>query len=184
MCCREIERFTLVLKGHISLARIVFPENVGGERLDTLARQPLWQVGLDYLHGTGHGVGMFLNVHEGPCGIGTKIREDGGLTPGMILSNEPGFYEDGSFGIRIESLQLVVKKQTLYNFHDRVFVTFDPISLVPIQRKLINKALLTGEEVTWLNEYHHTCLERVGVVMKEQNRTGLYHWLVENCKPV
>ncbi|KAI6657471.1 hypothetical protein LOD99_217 [Oopsacas minuta] len=181
---KEIEMFTLVLKGHISLARIVFPDNVGGERLDTLARQPLWQVGLDYLHGTGHGVGMFLNVHEGPCGIGTRMREDGGLSPGMILSNEPGFYEDGSFGIRIESLQLVVPKQTLYTFQDRKFVTFDPITLVPIQRKLINTHLLTGEEIAWLNEYHKTCLERLGALMKEQNRLKLYHWLVENCQSV
>ena len=141
-------------------------------------------MGLDYLHGTGHGVGMFLNVHEGPCGIGTRMRENGGLVPGMILSNEPGFYEDGSFGIRIESLQLVIAKNTPYKFKNIEFVTFDPISLVPIQRKLIDKSLLTGEEISWLNEYHKTCLDRVGCLMKEQNRPELYQWLVDNSQPL
>ena len=182
--CREIERFTLVLKGHTSLARIVFPEDIGGERLDTLARQPLWQMGLDYMHGTGHGVGMFLNVHEGPCGIGTKMREDGGLVPGMILSNEPGFYQDGAFGIRIESLQLVIAKETPYKFKNVKFVTFEPISLVPIQRKLIDKSMLTGEEVDWLNEYHRSCLDKVGPLMEEQKRPELFQWLVDNCQPL
>ena len=184
MLIREIERFTLVLKGHISLAKVIFPQDIGGERLDTLARQPLWEMGLDYLHGTGHGVGMFLNVHEGPCGIGTRTRPNGGLFPGMILSNEPGFYENGSFGIRIESLQLVVPKETTYQFQDMKFVTFEPITLVPIQRKLIDQNLLTGEEVRWLNGYHDTCLDRVGGLMKEQGKQELYEWLVQQCQPI
>lgn len=109
----EKECFTRVLKGHITLASAVFPSLLKGERLDTLARKALWDVGLDYLHGTGHGVGMFLNVHEGPMGISYRpYPDDPGLMEGMILSNEPGYYEDGKFGIRIESLVLVKKAET------------------------------------------------------------------------
>lgn len=107
------ECFTRVLKGHVGLASVIFPKKLKGHLLDTLARKALWEVGLDYLHGTGHGIGMYLNVHEGPMGIGYNPHpNDPGLTEGMFLSNEPGFYEDGKFGIRIESIVLVTKADT------------------------------------------------------------------------
>lgn len=106
----ERECFTRVLKGHIDLAKAHFPVGIKGNRLDSFARRHLWEVGLDYLHGTGHGVGSYLNVHEGPCGISFRPNpNDPGLKEGMILSNEPGYYEDGKFGIRIESLVLIKK---------------------------------------------------------------------------
>lgn len=109
----EKECYTRVVKGHISLAMVNFPRLVKGQFLDSFARRALWQVGLDYSHGTGHGVGMYLNVHEGPCSITNKINiDDPGITEGMIFSNEPGYYETGKFGIRIESL-VVVKKVEL-----------------------------------------------------------------------
>lgn len=109
----EKECFTRVVKGHIALASVVFPQLLKGIMLDTCARKALWDVGLDYLHGTGHGVGMYLNVHEGPIGISYRINQDDpGLLEGMILSNEPGYYEDGKFGIRLESLVLIKKADT------------------------------------------------------------------------
>jgi Xaa-Pro aminopeptidase len=114
----EKECFTRVVKGHIALATSIFPQLLKGQMLDTCARKALWDVGLDYLHGTGHGVGMFLNVHEGPMGIGSRPQpDDQGLVEGMILSNEPGFYEEDKFGIRIESLVLVKKAETKVYFH-------------------------------------------------------------------
>lgn len=125
-----------------------FPRLTKGHRLDTIARQPLWDAGLDYCHGTGHGVGMYLNVHEGPMGISYReYQDDPGFDEGMILSNEPGYYEDGSFGIRIESLVIVKKADTKYNFKDRGWLTFETITLVPIQTKLLDPQLLTAEEV-------------------------------------
>lgn len=109
----EKECFTRVVKGHIALASVIFPQLTKGNMLDTLARKSLWDVGLDYLHGTGHGVGMFLNVHEGPMGISYRpYPDDPGLVEGMILSNEPGFYEEDKFGIRVENLVLIKKANT------------------------------------------------------------------------
>ncbi|KAJ8317334.1 hypothetical protein KUTeg_005238 [Tegillarca granosa] len=116
--------------------------------LDTLARTALWDAGLDYLHGTGHGVGSFLNVHEGPCGISPKVSlADVPLEEGMILSDEPGYYEDGKFGCRVENLVLVTKAETTYNFKKKGYLTFEPITLVPIQMKMVDPKLLTEKEV-------------------------------------
>ncbi|KAM4702754.1 xaa-Pro aminopeptidase 1 [Rhinophrynus dorsalis] len=140
------ECFTYVLQGHIAVSSAVFPNGTQGHLLDSFARSALWESGLDYLHGTGHGVGSFLNVHEGPCGISYKTFADEPLEAGMILSDEPGYYEDGSFGIRIENLVLVVPAKTKYNFRDRGSLTFEPITLVPIQTKMINIELLTQKE--------------------------------------
>lgn len=181
---REKNNFTLVLKGHINLARAVFPEGTKGERIDMLARQALWEHGLDYRHGTGHGVGMFLNVHEGPCGIGTRTTPNGELAAGMILSDEPGFYIDGKYGIRIESLMLIVVKDTVNNFGNIPYLTFEPITLAPIQTKLIEKSLLTAEEVTWINNYHKLCVEKVGSLMLEKGNQELHHWLVRECQEI
>ncbi|XP_067656782.1 xaa-Pro aminopeptidase 1-like [Haliotis asinina] len=179
----EQECFTRVLKGHINLSRTVFPNEVKGHNLDTLARVALWEVGLDYLHGTGHGVGAFLNVHEGPCGISPRVSlSEIPLEEGMILSDEPGYYEDGNFGVRIESLVLVVKADTKYNFKKKGFLTFEPITLVPIQTKLIDPSLLTEQEIDWLNEYHMRCREVVGAELKKQGKLKVLDWLIRETE--
>ncbi|KAG0271524.1 hypothetical protein BGZ95_000656 [Linnemannia exigua] len=154
--------FTRVLQGHISIDSAVFPDGTSGYLLDVLARRALWSDGLDFRHGTGHGVGAFLNVHEGPHGCGTRIAyNDIPLVPGMTLTNEPGYYEDGKFGIRIENVMLVRKVDTLHNFGGRGYYGFEHVTLVPMQIKLIERSLLTHLEVEWLNAYHAECLEKV-----------------------
>jgi Xaa-Pro aminopeptidase len=143
--------FTLVLKGHICLAQMKFPIGTNGGQLDSLARQFLWQEGYDYEHGTGHGVGSFLNVHEGPQRIGKK-NSAVPLIPGMVVSNEPGYYKQGEYGIRCENLVTVVAKN---NGHDgKTFYEFDTLTLVPFDLHLIDQKLLNQNEVNWLNNYH------------------------------
>jgi Xaa-Pro aminopeptidase len=142
---------TRVLAGHIALARAVFPEGVAGAHLDAFARQALWQAGLDYDHGTGHGVGSYLSVHEGPAGISRAARPVA-LQPGMLLSNEPGFYLEGAYGIRLENLVLVQPAD--FGVQKRKFLHFETLTLAPFDRALINLALLTTEERGWLNGYH------------------------------
>ena len=156
------ECFTRVLKGHIALASAVFPLKTKGHCVDAFARQFLWQVGLDYCHGTGHGVGAFLNVHEGPCGISWRVYpNDPGLQPGMVLSDEPGYYEDGNFGIRIETLVKVIKAETRFTMPSKSeFVTFAPVTVAPIQTKMIMPELMTRTELDWLNNYHQLCRDR------------------------
>jgi len=182
----EKECFTRVLKGHIALASAVFPNKTKGHCVDSFARQHLWQVGLDYLHGTGHGVGAFLNVHEGPCGISWRVYpNDPGLQEGMILSDEPGYYEDGSFGIRIESLVRVVRAQTRHTMPSKsVFLTFEPVTVVPIQTKLILPDLMTRQEIDWLNNYHQLCRDRVGPILKEKGRKDALEWLNRETMPI
>ncbi|KAA0201850.1 hypothetical protein HAZT_HAZT000280 [Hyalella azteca] len=152
----ERDAFTRVLKGHIALATAVFPPKIKGNRLDSFARQFLWSVGLDYGHGTGHGIGMFLNVHEGPMGIGWRTYpDDPGLEEGMFLSDEPGYYKAGEFGIRIESIVRVVKADTPHRHNDQDFLTFKVVTLAPIQAKLIDVSLLTNAEVACLLPLHN-----------------------------
>lgn len=148
-----IENFTRVLKGHIALAQAKFPIGTSGAQLDALARFYLWQKGRDYDHGTGHGVGSFLSVHEGPCAI--SRRSTGVLLPGMILSNEPGFYQDGKFGIRIENLMLVEEAR------EPGFLQFETLTFAPIDRKLIDFSLLTKSELAWLKDYHQKVFEEL-----------------------
>lgn len=138
--------YSLVLKGHIALATAIFPDGTKGVELDSYARQFLWREGMDYAHGTGHGVGMFLNVHEGPHSIG-KNPNFAKLEEGMIISNEPGYYEVGHFGIRLENL-VAVKRM------DNGFLTFKNLTLAPFSKKLIDLTLLTNDEISWLNTYH------------------------------
>ncbi|KAM4636509.1 xaa-Pro aminopeptidase 1 [Discoglossus pictus] len=178
------ECFTYVLKGHIAVSASVFPNGTKGHLLDSFARSALWESGLDYLHGTGHGVGSFLNVHEGPCGISYKTFADEPLEAGMILSDEPGYYEDGSFGIRIENLVLVVAAKTKYNFRNRGSLTFEPITLVPIQTKMINIDLLTQKEIDWVNSYHKKCREVVGAELEKQGRQNALQWLIRETQPI
>ncbi len=150
------DRFTRVLKGHIQIDRSVFPQGTAGGQLDALARQYLWEAGVDYAHGTGHGVGSFLAVHEGP----QRIAKPGGgqagtgqeLFAGMIISNEPGYYKPGAFGIRIENLVLVEERQIAGA--EGKYLGFETLTFVPLDRKLIDTALLTAEEIAWVDGYH------------------------------
>lgn len=180
----EKECFTRVLKGHINLSTVVFPNGVKGQLLDSLARTALWDVGLDYLHGTGHGVGAFLNVHEGPCGIHQRVMHETPLQEGMILSDEPGYYEDGKFGCRIENVVIIVKCDTKYNFRNKGFLTFEPLTLVPIQQKMIDASLLTQKEIDWLNDYHSKCRDIVGPELQRQGKTAAYQYLMRETELV
>ncbi len=176
------ECFTRVLKGHIQLATQIFPFNTRAELLDSFARQSLWKVGLDYRHGTGHGVGHLLNVHELPI-LGTRKYTDIGICENMIVTIEPGFYEDQKFGIRIENCELVVEAQTKYiNFNTKKFLTFEPLTYVPFQRELIDTSLLDPSEIEWINWYHKKCVELTGQKLKELDKTDVYKWLIENTK--
>ncbi|KAF9576450.1 hypothetical protein EC968_008745 [Mortierella alpina] len=159
--------FTRVLQGHIALDSAIFPEGTSGYILDAFSRRALWSDGLDFRHGTGHGVGAFLNVHEGPHGCGTRIAfNEVPLVPGMTLTNEPGYYEEGQFGIRIENVLLVRKVPTKHRFGGKAYYGFEHVTFVPIQTKMIERSLLSREEVEWLNRYHEECLEKVTPFLK------------------
>lgn len=145
-------RFTQVLRGHIALAKVVFPKGVCGQHLDVLARSALWADGVDYAHGTGHGVGAYLGVHEGPQGI--HMRSDVPLQPGMVLSNEPGFYKEGEYGIRIENLVVVTEKPGTGKEGSRPYYQFETLTMAPIDLRLVEPAVLTADERQWLNAYH------------------------------
>lgn len=147
------DRFTRVLKGHIALATARFPRGTTGAQLDALARYWLWQAGLDYLHGTGHGVGSFLSVHEGPQGISSRASRTA-LEPGMILSNEPGYYREGAYGIRIENLLLVRDDLPQPDGAETPMLGFETLTLAPIDLRLVDFSLLTAEEQAWLAAYH------------------------------
>lgn len=180
----EKECFTYVLKGHIAVSAAVFPNGTKGHLLDSFARAALWDSGLDYLHGTGHGVGCFLNVHEGPCGISYKTFADEPLEAGMIVSDEPGYYEDGSFGIRVENVVLVVPAKPKYNYRNRGSLTFEPLTLVPIQVKMMNTDLLTQKERDWVNDYHRKCREVIGAELERQGRKEALQWLIRETQPI
>ncbi|RDA90159.1 hypothetical protein CP533_6804 [Ophiocordyceps camponoti-saundersi (nom. inval.)] len=157
----ERKAYTLVLKGVIALDTAVFPKGTTGFALDCLARQFLWREGLDYRHGTGHGVGSYLNVHEGPIGIGTRVQyAEVPLAPGNVLSNEPGYYEDGHFGIRIENIMMVREIETEHCFGEKPFLGFEHVTMVPYCQNLIDRTLLTAPEKTWLNSYSSEILEK------------------------
>lgn len=149
--------FTLVMKGHIALAQAIFPRGTRGEQIDVLARINLWKEGLSYLHGTGHGVGHFLNVHEGPQKI-SLVQGTAPIAPGMITSNEPGLYREGEYGIRCENLVLTVPAFTT-DFGD--FYRFETLTLFPFDIKLFEPAIMTDEEIDWVNGYHNMVRERL-----------------------
>ena len=172
------ERFTLVLKGHIALARIRFPAGTTGSALDVLARAPLWAQGLDYDHGTGHGVGAYLGVHEGPQRI-AKAPNTVALRPGMIVSNEPGFYKTGEYGIRIENLQFVTAPATIEG-GERPMLGFEALTLAPIDRNVIDVSLLSVVERDWLDAYHARVLAVIGPQVEPEVRD----WLVKACAPI
>jgi Xaa-Pro aminopeptidase len=167
------ERFTLVLKGHLALAAIRFPAGTTGSAIDVLARAALWTHGLDYDHGTGHGVGSYLGVHEGPQRI-SKAPNTVALKPGMILSNEPGYYKEGGYGIRIENLQVVTEAAPIPG-GERPMHGFETLTLAPIDRRLVVIELLTADERAQLNAYHARVREVVGPLVAPQVRS----WLVD-----
>lgn len=176
------DRFTRVLKGHIALARAVFPKGTAGSQLDSFARQFLWAAGLDYAHGTGHGVGSFLAVHEGPQRIAKASGGQAGtgqpLMPGMILSNEPGYYKTGEYGIRIENLVLVERRDIAGA--EGEFYGFETLTFAPIARDLVDVALLLPEELAWLNAYHARVREVLGPQLSGDDRA----WLEAACAPL
>jgi Xaa-Pro aminopeptidase len=164
------DRFTRVLKGHIALATARFPDGTIGMQLDSFARRPLWEAGLDYDHGTGHGVGSYLSVHEGPQNISKKPVLQA-LKPGMVCSNEPGFYKAGAFGIRIENLVVVGEAEDVGG--DRPMMGFETITLAPIDLNLVEPSLLTVEEKGWLNLYHTRVRETISPLVDEDTRAWL-----------
>ena len=171
------DRFTRVLKGHIALALARFPKGTTGSQLDSLARYALWQAGLDYDHGTGHGVGSFLSVHEGPQRI-SKIPNRVALEPGMIVSNEPGYYKTGAYGIRIENLVTVIEDQRPGD--ERPMLAFETLTLAPIDRNLVDKSLLTPAEIAWLDAYH----ARVREVLSPKLDAAAAAWLTQAAAPI
>ena len=176
------DRFTRVLKGHIAVATAIFPKGTRGTQLDSFARRPLWEAGLDYAHGTGHGVGSFLAVHEGPQRISpVGSAQSGGDEPlqaGMIISNEPGYYRTGEYGIRIENLVLVVSREI--EGAEKEMLGFETLTFAPIDRRLIDVQMLEPEELIWLNCYHAHVLAKIG---PQLSGTDLA-WLQGACAPI
>jgi len=171
------ERVTRVMKGHIAVATLVFPHGVGGAHLDAFARRALWQVGLDYDHGTGHGVGSFLSVHEGPVSL-SRHAQPVPIEPGMILSNEPGYYLADRYGIRLENLLLV--RVAELTGASKPFLRFETLSLAPFDKQLLDPAMLDTFELAWLNAYHARVLAEVGPQLDAKARA----WLTECCAPI
>ena len=170
------DRFTRVLKGHIALALARFPKGTTGTQLDGFARRGLWQAGLDYDHGTGHGVGSYLGVHEGPQRI-SKAPSTQPLLPGMIVSNEPGYYKTGAYGIRIENLVLV---QPSDGSAEREMLGFETLTLAPIDRTLVDPSLLDDDEIAWLNRYHAQVRETLTPLVDPATAS----WLAQATQPI
>ncbi len=176
------DRFTRVLKGHIAIATALFPKGTRGTQLDSFARRPLWEAGVDYAHGTGHGVGSFLAVHEGPQRISpVGSSQSGGDEPlqaGMIISNEPGYYKTGEYGIRIENLVLVVEKEI--EGAEKEVLGFETLTFAPIDRRLVVAEILSPGELDWLNAYHSEVLEKIAPRLTGGDR----EWLEQACAPL
>ncbi len=172
------DRYTRVLKGHMALAMATFPKGTTGSQLDTLARRPLWEVGVDYDHGTGHGVGSYLGVHEGPQRI-SKAVNTVALKPGMILSNEPGYYKSGEYGIRLENLVVVIPV-TVNGEGNREWFAFETITLVPFDTSLLDRTLLNATEIDWLNAYHARVREVIGPLVDSSTAA----WVHQATEPI
>lgn len=160
-----INNYTLVLKGHIAIATAIFPKNTKGREIDSLARKALWSEGKDYAHGTGHGVGCLLSVHEGPISISKHSKYD--IKQGMVISNEPGYYKNGEYGIRIENLEVVSKK---YLKNSENFLYFENLTRVPFELELINKEILTIDEINWINLYHEKVYRELANLITSDDR--------------
>ena len=174
---QEKHDFTLVLKGHLALQRAKFPVGTTGCQLDVLARLPLWQEAMTYGHGTGHGVGHFLGCHEGPQSIRTNLV-DVKLLPGMVMSNEPGLYKTGEYGIRTENLLLVVEAEKTEDFGN--FLAFEPLTLFPYDLQLIDRSMLTSEEVAQINDYHRMVRERITPLLNADEAA----WLADKTREI
>jgi Xaa-Pro aminopeptidase len=172
------EAFTQVLQGMIAIHRARFPKGVAGAHLDALARAPLWAAGRDFDHGTGHGVGVYLGVHEGPQRISRASTVP--LKPGMILSNEPGYYREGGFGIRLENLVVVTEAPALAGGDDRAMLCFDTLTWAPIDRRLVVADMLAPWERDWLNAYHAEVARRIGPLVDDATRD----WLTAACAAI
>ena len=172
------DRFTRILKGHISLAMTRFPRGTAGNQLDTIARKPLWDINQNYGHGTGHGIGAYLNVHEGPQAISYYRGLGVPLEPGMIISNEPGFYKTGEYGMRVENLIVVVEDKNGKTTND--FYSFETISLCPIDLNLIDKNLLSARELGWLNSYHKKVKELLSPYLNKDEK----EWLTKATRQI
>lgn len=181
---RERECFTQVLKGHIALATAVVPKGTPGFVVDAFARRPLWASGRDYEHGTGHGVGAALGVHEGPQRISKEYDNTVALLPGMVVSNEPGFYVEGEFGIRIENLLVVVSADEQSQPGGTAFVRFEPLTLVPIQRELIDMELLDASEIGYLDAYHARVRAEVSPLLQGTSSEAALAWLHRTTAPL
>lgn len=182
---REKECFTRVLKGQLALAAAIFPERIKGNCLDSFARKFLWDVGLDYAHGTGHGIGHYLNVHEGPMGVSWRVYpDDPGMQAGMFISNEPGYYEDGKFGIRLENIVQVVDANVPpeNKVDGRKFLTFETVTMCPIQTKMICRKLLTENEIAAINSYHKEVREKLTPLLA--GKPDVLQWLERETKPI
>jgi Xaa-Pro aminopeptidase len=177
--------YTAVLQGHIALDQAVYPEGTPGCALDTLARMPLWKMGLNYRHGTGHGVGAALNVHEGPQSISHRFGNLQPLLPGMVCSNEPGYYEDGSFGIRIENLFVIREHDTAFRFGGQSYYGSERLTVCPIQKKMMLKDAMTADEIAWVDGYHAQVWNAVAPRLESEggNEEALA-WLKEACSPL
>ncbi|TFK64848.1 aminopeptidase-P [Pluteus cervinus] len=171
------EAYTRVLQGHIAIDTAIFPEGTSGEQLDVLARKALWKDGLNYMHGTGHGFGSFLTVHEGQHSFSSRVP----LKQGNVITNEPGYYAEGNFGMRIESALLVKRVKTKHSFNGNIWLGFERLTCVPIQTKLIKENMLTKEEKQWIKDHNQKCYERLAPLLKEDKRA--LKWLEKEAKP-
>ena len=171
------DRYTRVLKGHIAIATLIFPAGVGGAHIDAFARHALWQAGLDFDHGTGHGVGSYLSVHEGPVSI-SRLAKPVPIAAGMILSDEPGFYAPGQYGIRLENL--VMAQPADLPLANRPFLRFETLTLAPWDRRMIDLSLLSAGEIAWVDAYHARVLAEIGPALAPPVRD----WLAAACAPL
>lgn len=180
------ETYTRVLMGSIDLARLVFPKGTIDRHIDFVARKYLYEIGLDYNHGTGHGIGSFSTIHEPVIRIGKPLPSKYGhaLVPGMFLSDEPGYYEDGSFGIRLETILMVKNASVDHHFNHVPYYCFEAVALVPFEPNLIKYELLTRNHIEWLNDYHRTCRMVVGDLLNIQGRQRAYDWVVKRTEPI
>ncbi|XP_048766480.2 xaa-Pro aminopeptidase 1-like isoform X2 [Ostrea edulis] len=182
----EKECYTRVLMGHVDLAMMNFIAGVYGREIDAIARRPLWEVGLQYRHGTGHGIGMFLSVHEGPGRISLShapFESDSPLADGQFFSDEPGYYEDGQFGIRLENIVMVKVAETKYKFPNTTFLGFETVTMVPYEPNLIKYDLLSQSQVDWINTYHVQVMEKLGAELRANNPEA-YNWLESRTRKI
>jgi Xaa-Pro aminopeptidase len=170
----QCDAYTRVLQGHIALDSVIFPQGTSGRQLDVLARRALWKDGLNYGHGTGHGVGSYLNVHEGPHSFSNNVP----LAPGHVITNEPGFYKFDAFGVRIESTLAVTPVKTRGETKDGpVWLGFERLTCVPIQTKMVKESMLSKEEKQWIKEHNQRCRERLEPLLREKDDKRALKWI-------